>query len=302
MPTDQSAATRPTSLPAVCPSPPGGAGNRLAETTLQLESIPSHELKRRLRTYSRRLASGRALHQPITSGQKQDVTVPDPGDALLEPSAQIPEPEPETRKRGSILSYFRPVVPPRSNDITTATIPDGIESASTPPSPPYPLPIREPRKRRRLTTRPRLGAEDRGKMDVGCGTAVDCSNEERSRQTGMNGYNDDDTLPITNKNTPQETQDSGGQGSRVLDELTATVAGQVAMSGMMTKRPLGITDRSRKRCAKDMVQTTLSLSVNPDPGFTVCKDCGILYNPLNEKDRKEHKTRHAAHARSRGRS
>ncbi|KAK0712981.1 hypothetical protein B0T26DRAFT_350079 [Lasiosphaeria miniovina] len=298
MPTDQSAATRPTSLPAVCPSPPGGAGNCLAETTLRLESIPSHELKRPLRTYSRRLASGRALHQPITSGQKEDVTVPDPGDALLEPSAKIPEPE--TRKRGSILSYFKPVVPPRPNDITTATIPDGIESASTLPSLPHPLPIREPRKRRRLTTRPQFGAEDRGKMDTGCGTAVDCSNE-RSYQTGINEHSDDDTLPI-NKNTPQETQDSCGQGSRVLDELTATVAGQVAMSGMMTKRPLGITDRSRKRCAKDMVQTTLSLSVNPDPGFTVCKDCGILYNPLNEKDRKEHKTRHAAHARSRGRS
>jgi len=43
---------------------------------------------------------------------------------------------------------------------------------------------------------------------------------------------------------------------------------------------------------------TLSLAINPGPGFTVCKDCDVLYNPLNEKDRKEHKKQHAAHVRA----
>jgi hypothetical protein len=53
-----------------------------------------------------------------------------------------------------------------------------------------------------------------------------------------------------------------------------------------------------KRQTKERVQMTLSLAINPGPGFTVCKDCGILYNPLNEKDRKEHKKQHAAHVRA----
>lgn len=53
---------------------------------------------------------------------------------------------------------------------------------------------------------------------------------------------------------------------------------------------------------KELVQTTLNVAINPGPGFTICKDCGILYNPLNEMDRKEHKRRHAAHLRSAGSS
>ena len=54
----------------------------------------------------------------------------------------------------------------------------------------------------------------------------------------------------------------------------------------------------RRHQTKAKVQTTLSLAIDPRPGFTICKDCGILYNPLNDKDRKEHKKQHAAHARA----
>jgi hypothetical protein len=48
---------------------------------------------------------------------------------------------------------------------------------------------------------------------------------------------------------------------------------------------------------KAKVQTTLSLSVGNEPGFRICKDCNMLYNPLNEKDRKDHAREHAASSR-----
>lgn len=50
---------------------------------------------------------------------------------------------------------------------------------------------------------------------------------------------------------------------------------------------------------RDMVQTTLSLAINPKPGFIVCKECGLLYNRLNEEDRKDHVRVHAGNRRSR---
>ena len=57
--------------------------------------------------------------------------------------------------------------------------------------------------------------------------------------------------------------------------------------------------RPEKR-PKEMVQTVLSLSVNKEPGFLICKECGILYNPLNGEDRKEHRRRHSAWVKGKG--
>jgi hypothetical protein len=63
--------------------------------------------------------------------------------------------------------------------------------------------------------------------------------------------------------------------------------------------PDGKTSKIRvgKRPPRDMTQTTLSLSIQKESCFTICAVCDILYNPLNEKDRKEHNRRHAAYTR-----
>lgn len=52
--------------------------------------------------------------------------------------------------------------------------------------------------------------------------------------------------------------------------------------------------KGKRRVRKSTVQTTLALSMKDDAGFTICKDCDMLYNPLNEKDRKDHARGHAA--------
>ncbi len=54
----------------------------------------------------------------------------------------------------------------------------------------------------------------------------------------------------------------------------------------------------RKRRKKDLVQSTLNLSRNPGPRFTICKSCGLLYNHLNGDDRKTHARQHAISARA----
>jgi hypothetical protein len=58
---------------------------------------------------------------------------------------------------------------------------------------------------------------------------------------------------------------------------------------------------AKRRTRKPTVQTTLNLRMANDPAFTICKDCDMLYNPLNEKDRKDHATQHAAAMRRKGR-
>lgn len=56
-------------------------------------------------------------------------------------------------------------------------------------------------------------------------------------------------------------------------------------------------DAPKRKATKATVQTTLALSLKDDPAYTICEDCEMLYNPLNEKDRKDHTRRHAAAVR-----
>lgn len=69
---------------------------------------------------------------------------------------------------------------------------------------------------------------------------------------------------------------------------------QTAEAGFQVKHA------AKRRPRKATVQTTLNLSLADEPGFTICKECEMLYNPLNEKDRKDHTRRHAAAMRRKG--
>lgn len=88
-----------------------------------------------------------------------------------------------------------------------------------------------------------------------------------------------------------------------LGGLTASAANLQGRPAEPSERGKGAaTDKPpEKRPPKEMTQTTLSLSVQKEPGFTICGVCDLLYNPLNEKDRKEHSKRHAAFSRSKRR-
>jgi hypothetical protein len=103
------------------------------------------------------------------------------------------------------------------------------------------------------------------------------------------------------KNT---TQDSAASSSGSLGEIPVNVlrheTGTPSASSTTAAEDCLLQDKKRpgKQPARDLTQTTLSLSLQKDPGFTICAVCDLLYNPLNEKDRREHKRRHAAYSRA----
>lgn len=255
--------------------------------------------KRRLRTYSRRSAQARA--QELVPVAKEEIR-PDAnlesGRVKLPPeSTGLPkEGSRQPVNRGTILAYFKPSTSTPSSDSPSsdALTSDLAEPASTPPSSPPPLP--KPRKRRRLTTRPRLSEEGHHSSD-GAGDGLALGDPLEGTKALVIG---DSPAGQPSFNATTEIQDEnlsalGDISVNVLDCGTRS-ASVTSEHGAGGKKP------SEKRSAREMTQTILSLSVHKDSAFTICAVCDILYNPLNEKDRKEHKRRHAAYSRTKGKT
>ncbi|KAK3689652.1 hypothetical protein B0T22DRAFT_176175 [Podospora appendiculata] len=271
-----------------------GSSARPTGAGVSMDAIAPPGRKKPLRTYSRRsvLSNEPALPSPERSPKHADLSDRGPTETSP-PAPRLPTPR---QPRGSILAYFNAL--PSRPSITPATACPKIAEPSPPHiPPPTPLLLSNLRKRRRLTTRPGiLGVH----LDLFNDSSQDTSEEkdgaedgdEKARRHGPEGL---PSPPVTATNslhgTGTERPLSDGISTDPLANLTGTGPSTSAQAA-------GHKKRCRKRAPKDMVQTTLSLSIKPDPGFTLCKECGILYNPLNEKDRKEHKTRHAAHVRS----
>ncbi|KAK3346828.1 hypothetical protein B0T25DRAFT_289172 [Lasiosphaeria hispida] len=257
--------------------------------------------KRPLRTYGRRSAPSKEA-EPTPKKQKvRDVKSVD--SSTEEPSPkplqlpQLPEAEPpEPPKRGLILSYFKRL--PSASSVQPVASSGPTEPISPPPSSPIPLP--RVRKRRRLTNRPAFETDDSLIDNAGRKLPRDededgDEDEGRGEQQNMQECSPEGKLDISSDNDTRE--------SRALGEISSNALNQLEVVSSATKKPTPPErKKSGRRPLKDKVQMTLNLSMSPGPGFTICKECGILYNPLNEKDRKEHKKQHAAHVRSKARS
>lgn len=243
------------------------------------------------------------------------------------PSPSPQQCESSKSSQNSILSYFKPVsraVPEiaKDSDIIDA------ESSSPPPSPRQ---AAIPRKRRRLTTRPEISCRQDSLLAERsrCREETRLVPEEQSdapligkkRKLQDISPKSAHGAPFIAVTTPPDillqrsilsNNNDGGEHNHhqnPLREISGGVLNQMdnhneegtgendvnkndVSAGSWTQR---MTKKKKKQ--KDLVQTTLTLAINPGPGFTICKDCGILYNHLNEHDRKEHKRRHAAHVR-----
>ena len=230
--------------------------------------------KKPIRTYGRRsVAAAKADSKPSTPRQLSPEETPAPqlppptSPDTAPPSVECPKPN--APKSGSILSYFhaKPKTPTLPSKASTPTPSITEELVSTPPSPP-PSSTGQ-RKRRRLTTRPTFDDDNDGK------------DQDTKRRKG----NGDDT-PRTENETPAVDTPSASQ--------TETDSTGTASKQLVVKKK-----RTAKTPTKEMVQTTLSLAIGePKPQFIVCKECSMLYNHLNEKDRRDHKRVHAAYIRS----
>ncbi|KAK3947333.1 hypothetical protein QBC32DRAFT_91216 [Pseudoneurospora amorphoporcata] len=233
----------------------------------------TQQRKKPIRTYGRRSVAAAAAaakqdSKPSTPRQLSPQNTPAP--ELPPPSSPTTVPTsvecPKPTKSGSILSYFKakPKTPAPPSKATTPAPSATEELISTPPSPPPSSTAQ--RKRRRLTTRPTLDGEHDGE------------NQDTKRRNHQNG----DETPEAGHGTPIGTPSASSQ------------------TEPDSKQSVGKKKRAAKTPpTKEMVQTTLSLAIGePKPQFIVCKECSMLYNHLNDKDRRDHKRVHAAYIRS----
>lgn len=114
-------------------------------------------------------------------------------------------------------------------------------------------------------------------------------------------------LGTADKRVMDEEEDADGPNttqlrrSTVLHELKPSLLNfGVPPNGHTAEGGFKVKHNAKRRSRKPTVQTTLNLSMTDEPGFTICKGCEMLYNPLNEKDRKDHAKQHAASMRRKG--
>ncbi|KAI1210108.1 uncharacterized protein F4807DRAFT_423848 [Annulohypoxylon truncatum] len=240
--------------------------------------VVKHNRTRPLRTYSKRTAPTDTA-EPVSKKRRMEQTsaIPETKDEAVKPlrhssvscsSPTLPPPQPI--KKGSIMSYFKIMQPlPSSSLISPEPTSGPTEPASTPPSSP-PMPNSNRKKRRRLTTRiiSRATSEDPNQEDEAEGE------DKRLDEIGgrlMASVSPADVLSDASSNTHSQST------AKRKRQLTARKC-----------------ERNKKEASKPgAVQTTLSLSIS-DKGFTECKECGMLYNPLHKQDAKYHARRHAA--------
>ncbi|KAI0381271.1 hypothetical protein F5Y04DRAFT_79430 [Hypomontagnella monticulosa] len=233
---------------------------------------------RPLRTYGKRTSSTDIV-EPVSKKRRVEAintNVPLEGDAELmrSPSAPLPSPAPslpQPAKKGTIMSYFKVVSPaPNITMHKSETPSESTILSSTPPSSPPP-PNLPRKKRRRLTTRvtSRATSEDSKTEDVmegddenGQPDVVD--DESILRKRRMEALSDASPDTLNRLPTNPKRLDAGKRGWGTVQGLKLAT-----------------------------VQTTLSLAID-EKGFTECKECNMLYNPLHKQDAKFHARQHAA--------
>ncbi|KAB5542457.1 hypothetical protein GE09DRAFT_243070 [Coniochaeta sp. 2T2.1] len=207
------------------------------------------------------------------------------------PKLPAPSPAPVAVKKGSILAFFKPVpVATSSSALPSRISSDATQDAVAPSSPPSSPPVmpRTVRKRRRLMTRIHLPS---GRKDD------DAVEEEESEG---NEQEETDVQATTEEGDKKNSLAKPAHPS-VSQELHSALLNSAGASDSQTPQDgLKAKHEGKRRVPKATVQTTLNIS--DKPGFTICKDCDMLYNPLNEKDRKDHARRHAATMRRKAKS
>lgn len=258
--------------------------------------------KRPLRTYGRRtqLQPDRDLEPPrkkrVVEGSSNATSQsqPDPPSSPQLPKLPIQPIPPVSVKRGSILAFFKPISAPTSSSAPHSEISsdatrsrDDVVPSSPPSSPPV-LP-RPAKRRRRLTTRiTTIGGPSEGKgQKERESEEPEVAEEAEDVVAGSHGAEESDTIELGQSSVLHELRSS-------LLNAGAPTSGETGEGGFQVKHG------AKRRTRKATVQTTLNLSMADEPVFTICKECEILYNPLNEKDRRDHAKQHAAALRRKG--
>ncbi|KAI8628113.1 hypothetical protein F5Y19DRAFT_153821 [Xylariaceae sp. FL1651] len=248
--------------------------------------------RRPLRTYSKRVSPiesaepvpKRQRITAVSSAVSRSMTAPlcpsEPESSCnAEHSLLVIPPLPQPPKKGTITAYFKKALPEPSY-ITSSSEPssDPAEPSMTPPSS-LPIVTMRRRRARRLTTR--IGTQHTYEDQAYDEDEVDYSSKECMRGTGI-------------VESPAYARPS------VLSEIKSNTLNQAETT--LTTQSKG--SKRRRNASRDhnraSVQTTLSLSIT-EKGYTECKECGMLYNPVHEADVRFHARRHAALRRAKER-
>ncbi|KAI1464882.1 uncharacterized protein F4812DRAFT_143560 [Daldinia caldariorum] len=250
----------------------------ISEVQTESRAAAKPQRTRVLRTYSKRTLSSDSAQPTPKRGHiekvntavlsNDEISTKLPCDTTIPPSPTLPPAQPA--RKGTIMNYFKVV--PSSPSCTPHSPEPSSEPADptcTPPSSP-PVSNLQQKKRRRLTTRIVSRATSvESKMNY----MVDEDEKERGNEVDVGS-----TLP----SNPSPT----------LSEISSATLNLPVVKPK--RQPDTKRERSMKKTSKvTTVQTTLSLSIE-DKGFTECKECDMLYNPLHREDAKYHAKRHAA--------
>ncbi|KAI0018210.1 hypothetical protein F4780DRAFT_781643 [Xylariomycetidae sp. FL0641] len=195
-------------------------------------------------------------------------------DGAQQPSS--PKLPPQPPRKGTITAYFRPAPAASSSTPLREPSSEAHDRDITPPSSPPPLNIKK-RKARRLRTR--VSSKGVDNTENGVDTEDQEGREEHGESTQKTATPSAHTDVLVEKDSDAMNQVEGTHRKRR----------RAGKRGGLSEGPKPPT-----------VQTTLSLSAT-DTGFTECKDCGMLYNPLHAKDVKDHARRHASLHRAKSR-
>ncbi|KAH7029087.1 uncharacterized protein B0I36DRAFT_128214 [Microdochium trichocladiopsis] len=218
------------------------------------------------------------------------------------PATSSPAAAAPTAKKSTITSYFRVVPHLNSKSSSCADhLPssDGVEtqtgansSTNSPPSSPPPPPLsfqqsesRIRRKPRRLTTK----AKPRAQGHAGDDDDDDAETDGRADVVVQNGIQKDASKrkrgSVLSSTTPSALNRDPAVAASISSPMSTTATTSTKQSNANPKK--------RNKSDTAMVQQTLSLSMT-EKGFTECRECSMLYNPLHEKDRRFHARQHAA--------
>ncbi|KAK1753045.1 hypothetical protein QBC47DRAFT_387602 [Echria macrotheca] len=254
-------------------------------TAVDSDAVPTSDVPVRkrplIRTYGKRAAPRAEPEEPPVKKRRTESTedaASSPTLASSPPKISNPEPLP---KKGSILSFFKPVSSTSKN--ATRLSECALSTLTPPPSSPI-----TPSGRKRGGPATKLNSERQARALKSEKQPLPRSGPEEQQEEDVDAESDDDE-------TARHARTNGQDDRGVLRELSPD-----RLNGI-PKPPDHGDKRGKKRLkrqsTKDMKQTTLSLAIDPKPGFTICRECDVLYNPLNESDRQEHKKRHAAYLR-----
>lgn len=225
---------------------------------------PYEPRKRPLRTYGRAAIPDRDEELSRKRRVVETDSVSDESNKENTPSSpKLPDLPPQPlapAKKGSILAFFKPVSTSSStpqSGISSDFPEETDETVVSSPPSSPPVPQVYEKKKRRLGTRAVVAPSS-------------------------------PVLRSIDDSQASEDEDGDEQEQKVVE---AKKVGERKATGDGTK----VKQAAKRKATRATVQTTLALS--DDPAFTICNDCEMLYNPLNERDRKDHARRHAAAVR-----